>query len=155
MWAEHCLICKGADPKCPHEVDLLTIQIVSSIFATDFNLKNVEAKKSYDIHKSINRYLRVSRMTENDFNSIMSEAQFTFAKTMPKNPHHYTLLKTWKNRELWFDIVLFISMHTTEEIFGTRSYDVYFASNGYKYWSMDPTLDSTDLINRKEIDADR
>lgn len=93
-------------------------------------------------------------MTDDDFADIMSTAHFQFAKTMPQNPHYYTLLKTWVNKELWFDVVLFISIHAEVEVFGGRDYHVYFANNGYKYWSMDPTLESTDLINRKDIKTD-
>lgn len=43
-----------------------------------------------------------------------------------------------------------------DEQWGTGEYERtvrYYYAGDYKYWSMDPTIESTDLINRARIDG--
>ncbi len=158
MWQEHCIKCMNdprASSSCDHILGLDTLRVASNILEKHFNKLKADTKQSYTDYYEIVRYVRVSKMTEDDFSEIMEGAKFQVAKTMPKNPHSYSLLKTWSNKELWFDVVLFISINASIEVFGGREYEVYYANNGYKYWTMDPTLETTDLINRKDKDADR
>ena len=57
-----------------------------------------------------------------------------FAKTMPENPHSYTLRKDWIDKD-FVDFVLFIRENGYTEKFNGQSY-TYLNINGYKYWTM-------------------
>lgn len=78
--------------------------------------------------------------------------EWRFAKTMPKNPHWYTLRKDWKDEE-FVEFVLFIREHGYETRFGGRKY-IKFNINGYEYWTMGADINTPDgkpytiLINR-------
>jgi|TARA_Y100000310_G_scaffold28395_1_gene27035 hypothetical protein len=76
---------------------------------------------------------------------------WTFAKTMPDNPHYWSLKKDWPNAEDFFEAVQFITDNGITKIFKGRDYTVLY-HNGFRYWTMDPTVESTTLINRAKID---
>jgi len=85
-------------------------------------------------------------------NSIPEKLQhckYIFAKTMPHNPHWYTLRKDWDSSE--FDrAVEFIRKNGIAELFAGRVYTVLYHGK-YKYWTMGAPIRKTILINRKEI----
>lgn len=79
---------------------------------------------------------------------LLESKHWTFAKTMPRNPHFWSVRKDWHAEEEWFsDVVAFILRHGQDEIFGKTRYRVLHA-NGWKYWNMNETPDGTNLINR-------
>lgn len=92
-------------------------------------------------------------------------AAFRFAKTMPQNPHEYTLRQTWENDEDFQRCVLLIRAHGYREKFGNTWY-VLMRVGDYKYWTMGCPLFArglpwqetkgsvTILINRKAIGVD-
>lgn len=80
------------------------------------------------------------------------EAQvWTFAKTMPKNPHYWSVKEDWPSLEEFFEAVVYIREHgTTKTFFGTVY--IVFYHNGWRYWTMGAPLHKTRLINRAKID---
>ena len=81
--------------------------------------------------------------------SLLLSHPWRFAKTMPQNPHWYTLRKQWQDSE--FDLVVqtMRSVGYTEYYQG-RPYTM-FNVNDMKYWTMGAPLKATILINRKVI----
>lgn len=89
---------------------------------------------------------------------LFDKHPFQFAKTMPENPHWYTLRKKWgaggvADAEGDADFVW-----TVETIRGygykekfKKSWYGMFNANGYKYWTMGAPIPATILINRKPL----
>lgn len=75
-------------------------------------------------------------------------AEWKFAKTMPWNPHHYTLKEKWKDKQLFQNIVYFINDFGKDEKFKNSFYKVLYLGD-YKYWTMSLDLTKVILINRK------
>ena len=84
------------------------------------------------------------------FALLMRTCAWTFAKTMPENPHHYTRLRTWDDPASFLWCAHMIWAHGVEEMFWGKPYTLLHVG-GFKYWSMDPTPEATDLINRKSV----
>jgi hypothetical protein len=84
----------------------------------------------------------------------LAECQWIFAKTMPHNPHHYTLRETWAAdaSPSFDDVVMFIREHGYREKYSKTWYTLMNA-NGCKYWTMGSPLAETILINRKLLDV--
>ena len=70
-----------------------------------------------------------------------------FAKTMAYIPHWYCLLKEYGGNKEFAWAVGFMRDNARKGYFGQREFR-YFYLNGYKYWDMDPTPETCDLINR-------
>lgn len=93
-------------------------------------------------------------LTKEEVDKLLAEAEYKYAKTMPDNPHSYTLMREhWGNGklELWFAVVKFIWENAVTEHWKYGKYYNYYYANGYKYWSMDATINKTDLINRVKL----
>jgi 2-polyprenyl-3-methyl-5-hydroxy-6-metoxy-1,4-benzoquinol methylase len=71
-----------------------------------------------------------------------------FAKTMPHNPHWYTLRKRWAADADFVRVVEAIRAHGYTEWYYGRPYTMLNA-NGHKYWTMGAPISETILINRK------
>ena len=74
-----------------------------------------------------------------------------FAKTMPDNPHFYSLKKEWENPDEFLEAVQYIRENGVSNMFGGREYTVLYL-NGFRYWTMGSPLEDTYLINRAEVD---
>lgn len=86
---------------------------------------------------------------------LLESNTYKFAKTMPKNPHYYTLRKTWKNDEDFCDVVRYIRDNGYTEWFYGKPYTM-FNVNEWKYWTMGEPINkdgqpNTILINKKYI----
>lgn len=82
-----------------------------------------------------------------DFIKFVGEHKWIFARTMPENPHEYTLRRDTSG--ITFDeAVRFIRQHGSIEFFKGRAYKM-LAVEDHKYWTMGSPLGSTSLINRK------
>jgi len=79
-------------------------------------------------------------------------AKWKFAKTMPWNPHSYTLKETWKDKTLFQNVVYFINDFGKKEEFKNKMYTVLYLGD-YKYWSMSNDKNEVILINRKDKNA--
>jgi|TARA_B100000315_G_scaffold253183_1_gene291457 hypothetical protein len=81
----------------------------------------------------------------------LEAGSWTFAKTMPRNPHFWSLRKDWENPDEFLEAVRYIRENGVPKMFGGREYTVLY-HNGFRYWTMDDPLEDTYLINRAEID---
>ena len=75
--------------------------------------------------------------------------RYIFAKTMPENPHHYTLRKDWQDDEAFDRVIRIMRQYGYKETWKGRPY-TQFTVNQYKYWTMGAPINQTILINRKE-----
>jgi hypothetical protein len=83
--------------------------------------------------------------------AFIGMSKWIFAKTYAKfAPHEYTLLKQTHSSNTFLEFARFIERHGYKEKFGKREY-TYVNIDGWKYWTMDPTPEQTDLINRARI----
>lgn len=83
----------------------------------------------------------------------IESVRWQFAKTMPQWPHWYTVLK-WSTKDQshhFLTLSKSIFNHGYDMTIGKRTYR-YLNIGEFKYWSMDPTPESTDLINRAYVD---
>lgn len=95
-------------------------------------------------------------MAEVSFDDVarsLIRAEWIFAKTMPHNPHWYTLRKKWTGPALFEDVVAYIREHGYTYRFGRRDY-LQLNINDHYYWTMGAPLAETILINRKPITPD-
>ena len=94
--------------------------------------------------------------TETDIQALLEAHPWTFARTMPKNPHEYTLRKTWEHDQEFVQVVLYIRTHGKVEwwpdAYSGRAY-VYLDLGGWHYWTMGDPVAQTILINRKKLGA--
>ena len=86
--------------------------------------------------------------------SLLSQQEWVFAKTMPRNPHWYTLRRKWVNDSEFIWVVTFIRRHGYIEWFHRRPYTMLYLGE-MKYWTMGSPIEETILINRAKIAADR
>ena len=93
-------------------------------------------------------------MTKKEVDKTLQELSWTFAKTYTNAPHHYTRLadiSTDEHRKKWLKVVRFMWENSKKEHWKWGKYYFYYRANGYKYWVMDKTVETTDLINRAKI----
>lgn len=80
---------------------------------------------------------------------MIESASFVYAKTMPDNPHHYTLRKTWKDDDfVW--AVNFIRDNGYTAYWKGRRYTQINVNDQF-YWTMGAPVKDTILINRKKL----
>lgn len=90
-------------------------------------------------------------LTRDLIQKTLEAQKWTFAKTMAKIPHEWVYKKTYKGNGVSMpDIAIFIKENGYTEYFYGKPYK-YLDLNGYKYWTMDYPLSSTDLVNRSKI----
>jgi len=81
---------------------------------------------------------------------LLNKATFVFAKTMPKNPHWYTLKTKWEDEKVFNEVVMFIRDNGNIEYYFGKPYICYYF-DGFKYWTMGNSLEITKLINKAKI----
>ena len=81
---------------------------------------------------------------------LVHAQQWIFAKTMPDNPHWYTLRRCWERDEDFVWTVQTIRRYGYEEIYEGCFYTV-LNIDGMKYWTMGAPIPETVLINRKYL----
>lgn len=96
----------------------------------------------------------------NDFDrvsALLAAAEWIFAKTMPQNPHEYTLRRDWDDDDFVF-VVEYIRKHGYPGSFGGRTY-IYLDAGDHFHWTMGAPINNADgtpctiLINRKPLTA--
>lgn len=93
-----------------------------------------------------------SGWSDNDFRHFVSSHKWQFARTMPYNPHEYTLRRNALGAT--FDAaVRYIREHGCIEYYRGEPYKTLYLED-HKYWTMGDPLPETDLINRKPRFAD-
>lgn len=83
---------------------------------------------------------------------LLLAQRWIFARTMPDNPHWYTLRKHWERDADFVWAVETIRRCGYEEISRGRPY-IVFDLDGMKYWTMGAPVAETILINRKFLEA--
>ncbi|HDS30472.1 MAG TPA: hypothetical protein ENN67_05445 [Firmicutes bacterium] len=94
--------------------------------------------------------------------TVIADASWIFAKTYADTaPHEYCLRLDMKHGDVSFENMILLANAIWEygykERYGTYI-QTYLEIDDHKYWSMDPTPEKTDLINRaplKQEDTDR
>ena len=82
-------------------------------------------------------------MTPEEF---VAKAPWRFAKTMPDQPHEYTVRGETPEQDFeWF--VLYIREHGHRANYDDKSY-TYLEVDGYKYWTMGAPVAATTIVNR-------
>lgn len=92
-------------------------------------------------------------MDKEQAHELLKQAEFVFAKTMPENPHWYTLKKSWEDPELFEKLVMFIRKNGVREKY-KRSWYVCYYYEDFKYWTMGWPADQTTLINKASKNKD-
>lgn len=82
----------------------------------------------------------------------LHNAEFRFAKSMPKMPHFYTLRKNWIDED-FAKVVLLIREHGYKRKWFKTTY-IYFNINQHQYWTMGAKIEDTILINKAKINLD-
>jgi hypothetical protein len=95
--------------------------------------------------------------TPDEVLAFIAAANWRYAKTMPRWPHWY-VMKDWNpsHAHAFTELVRLVFEHGRDEPWGTGDYVRtvrYYHAGDYKYWVMDPTIESTDLINRARLDG--
>jgi len=80
----------------------------------------------------------------------LAAARWIFAKTMPQNPHEYTLRREWASDADFVRAVLFIRAHGYQNLFEGRPY-TQLDLGGHTYWTMGAPVEETILIDRKRM----
>jgi hypothetical protein len=92
-------------------------------------------------------------MTLEKMREYVAAVPWRFAKTMPENPHEYTLKKVSPGREKEFEaVVIFIRQQGYKKKFGRATY-IYVDLDGWCYWTMGAPLEQTILINRARLEG--
>lgn len=74
-------------------------------------------------------------ITEQEVCDLLDSAKWTFAKSMPENPHDWSFRGDWKSDKLFVDVVRYIRRHGVSGRFFKTKF-IYFFHNGFKYWTM-------------------
>tara|TARA_R110000751_G_scaffold56451_2_gene120407 strand:- start:332 stop:628 length:297 start_codon:yes stop_codon:yes gene_type:complete len=79
--------------------------------------------------------------------AVLESKKWTFAKTMPQNPHFWSLKTDWEDQSEFEATENYIFENGVEKMFYRKAYTVLYL-NGFRYW----TVRGWDLINRAVID---
>jgi 2-polyprenyl-3-methyl-5-hydroxy-6-metoxy-1,4-benzoquinol methylase len=84
------------------------------------------------------------------FGRLLLKQHWIFAKTMPENPHHYTLRKHWGRDDEFVWAVEYLRANGYTAVFRKSRY-VQINVNEHFYWTMGAPIPATILINRKAL----
>ena len=101
---------------------------------TDAPIKILEKANSYQLSRE-------------EFGEFVSAHNWTFAKTMPKHPHHYLVREGLRNDEEWMNAVRLIRQYGYDE-FWFKTKIRYLDFEGERFWTMGYTEDSEDILNK-------
>ncbi len=109
------------------------------------NMKLQKQLWKHDEYKTRGHY----NLSDEIAGNKLEESKWIVAKTMPNNPHSYTLRKDFGNDELFLKIASHIRYFGEIEIFEGVAYRVFYF-NRYRYWDhpCDMKNEDVDLINR-------
>lgn len=92
-------------------------------------------------------------MTKDELIAYFSRRTWTFAKTMPRNPHEYIAVQTSPDddaRKRFCDAVVTLRAYGVKKKHGSATY-TYFIHEGYQYWTMGAPVEKTIIINRARV----
>jgi len=88
-------------------------------------------------------------MNDKEIQNFIDQRKWIYAKTMTWCPHYYTLRIGEKD-----DVFREFVIHILENGYEKKWYNylhTYFDVGEWYYWTMDDTIDDTDLINRAKL----
>ena len=88
-------------------------------------------------------------MTVDEIHAFLELAPYRFAKSMPQNPHEYTLMEYWSQKDAFEEVLKFLEINGKSEKFFNKTFR-YYRHGVYKYWIM-PSYTGGFLINRTLI----
>ena len=98
-------------------------------------------------------------MTVEECRAFVANSHWKYAKSMPNNPHYYTLRDQSQDETVFVRFVLHIRQAGYRKRFGKTTYS-YLDLDGWQYWTMgapigplgghNPNIHTT-LINRAEL----
>jgi SAM-dependent methyltransferase len=83
---------------------------------------------------------------------MLEANSWVFAKTMPENPHYYTLRKHWEYDSEFWHCVEYANRNGYGQNYKGRKYTIIDV-NDHFYWTMSNSFTETILINRKVHDT--
>jgi len=89
-------------------------------------------------------------MTDDEIRGFVAGQRWTFAKTMPRIPHWYTLRRNAPSDEAFSAFVQEIRLRGVQRPFGRRLF-TYLDFEGWTYWTMGEPIADTTLINRARL----
>jgi hypothetical protein len=90
-------------------------------------------------------------MNRSELEAWVDSVEWRFAKTMPWLPHWYNRLAWLKPEQqpAFRELARLIFEEGYEQVWGKKGQKSrYYDIGEFQYWSCDPTIESTDLINR-------
>ena len=82
--------------------------------------------------------------------ALLHEQEWIFAKSMPQNPHWYTLREGWRRDEDFVAVVEGIRARGYDHRwYDGKVYRQFNGGDGFMYWTMGAPVEETILINRK------
>jgi hypothetical protein len=88
-----------------------------------------------------------TELTVPELRDFVERNRWTYAKTMPKHPHEYVLLKNSSSEDGFFRFVMTIRRYGYDEYFYTKRIR-YLDVDGRRYWTMGDLLETTWVLNR-------
>lgn len=127
----------------------------NGVQASDTENIDLSTQKRYwkqDIYKQAGHF----NLTDKFVGNALEKRDWIFAKTMPKNPHFYSIRVENEDFEHFLHLIAHIRYYGKPEVYEGVLYRVFYW-NAYKYWTMpqDLTNESCDLINRKPTKSDK
>ena len=84
------------------------------------------------------------------FRVFIGSVSWIFARTMPEQPHEYTLRKAAPDDAVFNDAVIAIRNQGAFRYYRNHPY-IQWDVDGWSYWTMGAAADQTMLINRARI----
>jgi len=81
---------------------------------------------------------------------MLESNKWTYAKSMPKWPHHWSARADWGDTNMFTQVAQFIEDHGVKEPWGNRKPLTYLYLNGYRYWTMGHGAQISTIINRNK-----
>ena len=83
---------------------------------------------------------------------LIGAASFRFAKTMPAEPHWYTVRKNWPHEDDSFEeVVRTVQTYGYSRRYKKRAYFRSLTLNGHYYWTMGAPPEDTIILNRARM----
>jgi hypothetical protein len=93
---------------------------------------------------------QLESLTLPQLRAFIARSTWTYAKTMPKTPHEYTLREAAPDESLFERVVMHIRRHGYRQVYGRATY-TYLDIDGWHYWTMGSPPIETILINRARL----
>jgi|TARA_Y100000033_G_scaffold11549_1_gene10736 hypothetical protein len=90
-------------------------------------------------------------MTREEVGELLEKQKYKFARTMPWNPHWYTLKETWDDGDLYKYVIGWILENGEMRIWGKQKPRRYFDYGIWRYWPMTTDPEESILLNRCKI----